>query len=153
MRTAMTAPGAALALLAVGACGSSSGGGGGSTSSTLVVGEFNPFTGPDAAFGPEMVGGCVPAIRLINAGGGVLGHQLSCVQEDTRGDPADAVPAAQKMMATETSLVGVLGPSSDGALATAPLLNQGHVPMFVDPGRGSGDGTVPPPGAGGGAAG
>jgi hypothetical protein len=57
------------------------------------------------------------------------------------------------MMATETSLVGVLGPSSDEALATAPLLNQGHVPMFVDPGRGSGDGTVPPPGAGGGAAG
>ena len=121
MRIAVTALGAALTLLALGAC--SSAGGGGSTSSTLVVGEFNPFTGPDAAFGPEMVGGCVPAVRLINSSGGVLGHQLSCVQEDTRGDPADAVPAAQKMMATETSLIGVLGPSSDEALATVPLLN------------------------------
>ncbi len=143
MRIAVKALGAALVLLAVGACSSSNGAsGGGSTSSTLVVGEFNPFTGPDAAFGPEMVGGCVPAVRLINANGGVLGHQLSCVQEDTRGDPADAVPAAQKMMATETSLTGVLGPSSDEALATVPLLNQGHVPMFVDTGQAAFDHTA-----------
>src|SRR6516162_8422057 len=136
MRIAVIAAGAAVALLAVGACSSSSGtSGGGSTSSALVVGEFNPFSGPDAAFGPEMVGGCVPAVRLINADGGVLGHQVTCVQEDTRGDPADAVPAAQKMMATESTLVGVLGPSSDEALATAPLLNQGQVPMFADTGQ------------------
>ena len=140
MRIAVRALGAALALVAVGACGSS-GGGGASASSTLVVGEFNPFSGPDASFGLEMAGGCIPAIRLINAGGGVLGHQMSCVQEDTRGDPADAVPAAQKMMATEASLIGVLGPSSDEALATAPLLNQGHVPMFVDTGQAAFDHT------------
>ena len=140
MRIAVRALGAALALVAVGACGSS-GGGGAPASLTLVVGEFNPFSGPDASFGLEMAGGCIPAIRLINAGGGVLGHQMSCVQEDTRGDPADAVPAAQKMMATEASLIGVLGPSSDEALATAPLLNQGHVPMFVDTGQAAFDHT------------
>lgn len=133
MRSAVTAAGAALALIAIAACGAP--GGGASAPATLMVGEFNPFTGPDAAFGPEMVGGCVPAVNLINASGGVLGHHLSCVQEDTRGDPADAVPAAQKMMATESSLVGVLGPSSDEALATVPLLNQGNVPMFVDTGQ------------------
>ncbi len=146
MRHAVTALAAALVLLSA-ACSSTSGGssspGGGSPSGAkLVVGEFNPFSGPDAAFGPEIVGGCIPAIRLINAGGGVLGHQMSCVQEDTRGDPADAVPAAQKMMATETSLVGVLGPSSDEALATAPLLNNGHVPMFGDTGQAAFDHTT-----------
>jgi branched-chain amino acid transport system substrate-binding protein len=135
--------GAALVLVAAGACGSPGGGaGGGSGSSTLVVGEFNPFSGKDASFGLEMAGGCFPAIRLINSSGGVLGHQLNCVQEDTRGDPADAVPAAQKMMATETSLIGVLGPSADEALATAPLLDQGHVPMFVDTGQAAFDHTT-----------
>src|SRR5713101_8248113 len=87
-------------------------------------------------------GARTPHRRRINANGGVLGHQLNCVQEDTRGDPADAVPAAQKMMATETSLIGVLGPSSDEALATAPLLNQGHVPMFVDTGQAAFDRTT-----------
>jgi ABC-type branched-subunit amino acid transport system substrate-binding protein len=141
MRVAVTALAAVLALASAAAC-SSSGGGSSAPAAVLVVGEFNPFTGPDAAFGPEMVGGCVPAVRLINAGGGVLGHQMSCVQEDTRGDPADAVPAAQKMMATETSLVGVLGPSSDEALATVPLLNTGRVPMFVDTGQAAFDHTT-----------
>jgi branched-chain amino acid transport system substrate-binding protein/neutral amino acid transport system substrate-binding protein len=133
MKTAVIAVGTAVALAALAGCSSSSSSG--ASASALVVGEFNPFTGHDAAFGPEMVGGCIPAIRLINANGGVLGHQLTCVQEDTRGDPADAVTAAQKMMATESSLIGVLGPSSDEALATVPLLNTGHVPMFVDTGQ------------------
>jgi branched-chain amino acid transport system substrate-binding protein len=133
MRIAVTSLGAALTLAVAAACGSA--GGSGSRPATLVVGEFNPFTGPDAAFGPEMVGGCIPAVRLINADGGVLRHRLSCVQEDTRGDPADAVPAAEKMIATERTLIGVLGPSSDEALATVPLLNGGHVPMFADTGQ------------------
>jgi branched-chain amino acid transport system substrate-binding protein len=133
MKTAVIAAGTALALAALAGCASSSSGS--ASASALVVGEFNPFSGPDAAFGPEMVGGCVPAVALINAGGGVLGHQMTCVQEDTRGDPADAVPAAQKMMATESTLAGVLGPSSDEALATVPLLNTGHVPMFADTGQ------------------
>jgi len=144
MRLAVTALAAVLALASVAACSSSSSSSSGSSAppSTLVVGEFNPFTGPDAAFGPEMVGGCIPAIRLINADGGVMGHKMSCVQEDTRGDPADAVPAAQKMIATETTLVGVLGPSSDEALATVPILDNAHVPMFVDTGQAAFDHTT-----------
>ena len=99
MRIAVIAVGAALALLAVGACGSA---GGGSASSTLVVGEFNPFTGPDAAFGPEMAGGCVPAVRLINANGGAGGHTLSSPQEDTRRRPAHLAPDPQNRTASAT---------------------------------------------------
>jgi len=133
MRIAVTSLGAALTLAVAAACSSASGGG--STQATLVVGEFNPFTGHDAAFGPEMVGGCVPAVRVINAAGGVLKHRLTCVVEDTRGDPADAVTAAEQMIATQTHLIGVLGPSSDEAQATVPVLNRAHVPMFVDTGQ------------------
>src|SRR5215469_886253 len=133
MRIAVTSLGVALTLAAAAACSSASGGG--SHPATLVVGEFNPFTGHDAAFGPEMVGGCVPAVRVINAAGGVLKHRLTCVVEDTRGDPADAVTAAEQMIATQTHLIGVLGPSSDEAQATVPVLNRAHVPMFVDTGQ------------------
>jgi ABC-type branched-subunit amino acid transport system substrate-binding protein len=103
--------------------------------STIVIGNFNPFSGADASFGPEMVAGCQPAVRLINNGGGVLGHKFSCVEFDTRGDPADAVPAANKMIATNSSLGGILGPSADEALATVPILDQAKVPMFVDTGQ------------------
>lgn len=102
---------------------------------TLSVGAFNPFSGGDADFGPEMMGGCIPAIRLINEAGGVLGDTMSCVAVDTRGDPADAVPAAGKMLATTSNLVGVLGPSADEAQATVPVINAAKVPMFADTGE------------------
>jgi branched-chain amino acid transport system substrate-binding protein len=102
---------------------------------TLTFASFNPFTGPDASFGPEMQSGCIVAEHLINKAGGVLGHQVTCVTVDTRGDPADAVPAAQKMIATTTNLVGLNGPSSDEALATVPIINLAHLPMFLDSGQ------------------
>jgi ABC-type branched-subunit amino acid transport system substrate-binding protein len=119
----------ALALAAAG-CGGGSGKPG-----ALVVGNFNPFSGGDADFGPEMVGGCAPAVRLINQAGGVLGHTMKCVAVDTRGDPADAVPAASKMLATTSNLVGVLGPSADEAQATVPVIDAAKVPMFADTGE------------------
>ena len=100
----------------------------------LTFVSFNPFTGPDANFGPEMAAGCAPAIRVINRAGGVLGHQVRCSTVDTSGDPAEAVPAAQKMLATAENLVGINGPSSDEALATVPIINRGKIPMFADTG-------------------
>ncbi len=109
--------------------------GGSSSKGPLVVAAFNPFSGGDASFGTEMMGGCVPAVRLINQAGGVLGHKVNCQAVDTRGDPADAVPAASKMIATTTNLVGVLGPSADEAQATVPVMNAAPVPMFADTGE------------------
>jgi branched-chain amino acid transport system substrate-binding protein len=120
---------AALVAAAVAGCGGTSANG------PLVVANFNPFSGPDASFGPEMVGGCEPAVRLINQAGGVLGHKFNCLAVDTRGDPADAVPAADKMIATTTNLVGVLGPSADEAQATVPVINTSKLPMFADTGQ------------------
>lgn len=104
-------------------------------SGTLEVAAFQPFTGADASFGPEMMAGCVPAIYLINHDGGVLGHQLTCTPVDTRGDPADAVPAAQQLVATASNLLGVLGPSSDEALATLPYFQRSQIPAFPDSGQ------------------
>src|ERR1700712_4483615 len=120
----------ALLGLAVAGCGGAGGAG-----SSLGVGAFNPFSGGDAAFGPEMMGGCVPAATLVNQAGGILGHKINCQAVDTRGDPADAVPAASKMLATTTNLVGILGPSADEAQATVPVINAAPVPMFADTGE------------------
>ncbi len=103
--------------------------------SALVIGNFNPFSGSKAAYGPLMMSGCVPAVNLINADGGVLGHKLTCQPEDSRGDPADAVPTAEKVVSTTPNLVAVLGPSSLTALATVPIFNAAKVPMFLDAGQ------------------
>jgi branched-chain amino acid transport system substrate-binding protein len=131
--------GAVAITAALAGCGGAGGSGSGSSSGGLVVGAFNPFTGADASFGPEMMAGCIPAVRLINQAGGVMGHKVSCAATDTRGDPADAVPAATKLVATTSNLIGVLGPSADEADATVPVFNTSKIPMFADTGEASFD--------------
>jgi branched-chain amino acid transport system substrate-binding protein len=135
---ALVAAGAVLTVSAAAAC-SSSAQSGAVQHSTLTVVSFNPFSGPDASFGPEMVAGCQAAATAVNAASGVLGNKVACASVDTRGDPADAVTGAAKMLATTSHLFGVLGPSSDEADSTAPLINAAKVPMFADTGESSFD--------------
>lgn len=106
----------------------------------LVFPTFNPFTGADASFGPEMRAGCPAAAKSVAAAGGILGHKtIECPQVDSRGDPADAVPAAQNLLATTSNLMSIIGPSSDEASATVPIFDAAHIPMFVDTGQPSFD--------------
>jgi branched-chain amino acid transport system substrate-binding protein len=114
------------------ACGSSSGGSGGSggqgANSPLEIAVFSPFSGPNADYGFFEYAGCPPAVRLINADGGVLGHDLTCTIVDNRGDPADAVPAAAKMLATSPHLVAIIDGDSGLLSATVPMFNKAHIP-------------------------
>ena len=100
-------------------------------SGTLVVANFIPFTGPNALFGPWQIGSCWAAVDLLNSGGGVLGNDLTCEAFDTQGNPAQAVPVAQQMVAGTPELVGVIGVSSDEAQASAPVLNEARIPFFA----------------------
>jgi ABC-type branched-subunit amino acid transport system substrate-binding protein len=112
---------------------------GAAQNSTLTVAAFNPFTGQDASFGPEALAGCQAAAAAVNAAGGVLTRKVTCTGVDTHGDPADGVTGGAKMLATLSHMFGVLGPSSDEADETAPLLNAARVPMFADTGASSFD--------------
>jgi ABC-type branched-subunit amino acid transport system substrate-binding protein len=143
-RTRAPALVAAAAVLAVSAAACSSSQTSAVTHSTLTVAAFNPFTGPDASFGPEMMAGCLTAAAEVNAAGGVLSNKVACSSVDTRGDPADAVTAAAKMLATTPHLLGVLGPSGDEADSTAPLINAAKIPMFADTGQASFDRSTLP---------
>lgn len=124
------------AALTASACASNGTAGSGSSGSgQLDIAIFHAFSGPNAAYGPEAAAGCYPAIRLINAAGGVLGHKLACLPVDSKGDPADAVPAATKLTATASSLVGVLGGGTDTATAVVPLFQQAQIPIFSTTGQ------------------
>jgi ABC-type branched-subunit amino acid transport system substrate-binding protein len=140
--TASVALGAAVA-----GCGGASTAAAGHDTGTnpVVVAAFNPFSGPDASFGPEEMAGCIPAAAAIQAAGGILKHkQVSCKAVDSRGDPADAVPAAESLIATTGGLMGVIGPSSDEATATVPLFNRAHIPMIGDTGQAAFDHSTYP---------
>jgi len=113
--------------------------GGGATASAslpkLVVADVAPFTGPDAALGPTYLVACDAATNAINAAGGVLGHDLTCKSVDTRGDPADAVPAVRQMYASTSNLVLVIGLTSDEAASVVPIINANKTVMFAMTGQ------------------
>jgi ABC-type branched-subunit amino acid transport system substrate-binding protein len=139
----------ATAALAVGlsACGSnSSGASGGSTSgsspgSTLTVADVAPFSGADAALGPTYLASCYGSTAAINNAGGVLGHKLTCKSVDTRGDPADAVPAVNQMFASTPNLALVIGCTSDEAAAVVPVINSHKMTAFCMTGQSEFDST------------
>lgn len=130
----------AVGALAMSACASSgsatgggaaAGGGGNSANgSTLNLVAFDPFSGSDASYGPLALSGCYPAVHLINNAGGVLGHNLNCATSDSRGDPQDAVPAANAITAHSASDVAILGPSSDEILSTIHIFESAKLPSF-----------------------
>src|SRR5205823_6963433 len=97
-----------VAALMLAACGGTSGGSG-LGSGPLLVGVLAPFSGADASFGPRYLAGCYAASLSINGAGGIGGRQVSCQQFDTKGEPADAVPAANSMIAGSSNLMGVVG--------------------------------------------
>jgi ABC-type branched-subunit amino acid transport system substrate-binding protein len=123
--------------LVLAACGSSSkskansaGAAAPAAHGNLVVADLAPFSGADAALGPIYYASCLGATHAINDAGGVLGHQLTCKTVDTRGDPADAVPAARQMFATTSNLAMVIGVTSDEASTVVPIINANKMVVF-----------------------
>jgi len=135
----------ALVLAACSSSGSSSGSAASSASPSagakLTIADVAPFSGPDAALGPTYLASCYGATSAINAAGGVLGHMLTCKTVDTRGDPADAVPAVNQMFASTPSLALVIGCTSDEAASVAPIINSHKMAMFCMTGQSEFDHT------------
>jgi branched-chain amino acid transport system substrate-binding protein len=125
------------AIVVLAACGGGGGtsSGNGLGSGPLLVGVIAPFTGADAGLGPAYYAACLAAAPEINNNGGVGGRQVSCQQFDTRGEPADAVPAANQMVASNSNLMAVVGCTSDEAATVAPIINRAHIPMFCMTGQ------------------
>jgi branched-chain amino acid transport system substrate-binding protein len=131
-----TTPPAAPATSATGAASSAAASTGASpTGSPLTIADVAPFSGPDAALGPTYLASCYGATSAINAAGGVLGHPLTCKSVDTRGDPADAVPAVNQMFASTSGLSLVIGCTSDEAASVAPVINAHKMAMFCMTGQ------------------
>jgi branched-chain amino acid transport system substrate-binding protein len=125
-----------LVVLVVAACGGgSSSTGGGLGSGQLLVGVIAPFSGADAGLGPAYLAACLAAAPEIDNNGGVGGRMVSCQQFDTRGEPADAVPAANSMIAAHSNLMAAIGCTSDEAATVAPIMDRAHIPMFCMTGQ------------------
>jgi len=121
--------------IAASACGGSSQATPRTMTGTVVVANFNSFSGPNADFGPEQYAGCYAAIQLINRTGGALGHSLDCIKVDSQGEQVAGEQAARSMLASTPNLVAVSGPGSNEALTTIPLIDRARIPFFPEAGQ------------------
>jgi branched-chain amino acid transport system substrate-binding protein len=127
------------------ACASSSGAGGslGSPGSPVTFGVLHPFTGAYASVGEAALQGVTVATTEINANGGILGHKLQIVHADTLGDPVDAVPAAEHMIASNHP-AGIIGPGGLEIGAIQRILDADKIPFEFEGGDTAFDNTTDP---------
>ncbi|GAA4083006.1 ABC transporter substrate-binding protein [Nocardioides kongjuensis] len=100
---------AAVAALSLAACSLPSSSNGGSTSDGSVkLGLLAPLTGASAADGKAMRQGAELAVKELNAGGGVNGHEISLESADVKDLKADAVASAVSRLTADPEVAAVI---------------------------------------------
>ena len=91
----------------------------GAASAQIKMGVAGPITGPNAAFGAQLVNGTQQAVDDINKAGGILGQKITLEQGDDVSDPKQGVSVANKFVGDGVKFVvghfnsGVTIPASD----------------------------------------
>jgi branched-chain amino acid transport system substrate-binding protein len=132
LRVLTAATAAVLAGLSLAACSSSGSGPAAAASATgsITLGELGPLTGSRADIGTAMVQGAKLALGVVNATGGVLGHQVTLDPQDDASDPADAVPALDKEITVDHA-VAIVGPIVQTAPVALPLAAKANIPDLM----------------------
>src|ERR1700674_17063 len=121
-----------LAACAAAACALAACGGSATPTSKLptggvTMGVLSCFTGSLASLGAAMLQGSQVAQQAINAGGGILGQQLTINHADTQCDEADGAVAVRQLLAA-SNIVGIIGPETQEINAVAPIVSSAKVP-------------------------
>jgi branched-chain amino acid transport system substrate-binding protein len=91
----------------------------GAASAEVKFAVAGPITGPNAAFGAQLVQGTQQAVEDINKAGGILGEKLALEQGDDVSDPKQGVSVASTFVGDGVKFVighfnsGVTIPASD----------------------------------------
>jgi len=109
----------------------------------IVFGDLHPFTGQYASVGTHSFAGAKAAEACINDAGGVLGRQLQIATGDTVGDPADAVPALNKLLSVDNA-VAIIGPGGLEIGAAQPILDSHKIPFMFEGGLSAVDKNTDP---------
>jgi branched-chain amino acid transport system substrate-binding protein len=98
-------------------------------SGTLKIGLLSGFSGPYAAFGPDMANSI--EVYLDQHGGKIGGLNVSVVQEDESATPQEALLKARKLVEQDrvNVLMGLV--SSANALAVRDLLDGSKTPTII----------------------
>ena len=97
----------------------------------IKLGEIDPLTGKEAAFGQSSHRGIVLAIEEINARGGVLGRPLQLVTEDNQSKAGESATIAKKLIGRERVVAILNGGTSSQCLESAPFCQNARIPFMA----------------------
>src|ERR1700685_4639528 len=103
----------------------------GAASAQIKLGVAGPITGPNAAFGAQLVQGTTQAVEDINKAGGILGQQLTLEQGDDVSDPKQGVSVANKFVGDGVKLV--VGHFNSGVTIPASEVYQDNGVLMITP--------------------
>lgn len=87
------------------------------------IGCILAFTGPASWLGEPERRTALWLENKINKAGGINGHPLKLLIEDTKGDPTTAVLAAKKLL--KEGVLAIVGPSTSGeSMAVVPIMEE-----------------------------
>lgn len=135
LTTATAAIAACSAAVLLAACSSSGSSGGDSGSGIpagdIVFGETLPLSGPYAQVGGFEKLGIDVDTSVLNAHGGIAGHNVKVITLDDKGDPATALANARKLI-EEDHVAGILNGSLGPASAlTVPYFMKAGIPTVL----------------------
>jgi branched-chain amino acid transport system substrate-binding protein len=94
------------------------------------VGAIFAVTGPAAWLGTPERNTAKMIEQEVNKAGGINGHPLEIIIEDTVGDPTKTVTAAKKLI-TKDEVLAIVGPSRSGTtMAVIPIVEEAKVPLI-----------------------
>lgn len=74
----------------------------------ILMGIYQPLSGPSAYYGQTAVNGARLAVREINEAGGILGRRVILIEEDDAGDVTVTISAVKKLILRD-KVVAIIG--------------------------------------------
>ena len=97
----------------------------------IKIGEIEPMTGKEAAFGQSAHRGIMMAVEEINARGGILGRPLQVLVEDNQSKAGDSATIAKKLLARDKVIAVLCGGTSSNCLEIAPICQAARIPFLA----------------------
>jgi branched-chain amino acid transport system substrate-binding protein len=102
---------------------------------SVTFASTTAFSGP-SSFQGTVVGGVLKAAQAyLDSVGGILGHKVAIKFVDTKGDPADAVPATEKFVSTTSHVMLDDQLGTTDAPALVPIVNRAKIPIWASAGN------------------
>ncbi|MDX3807568.1 ABC transporter substrate-binding protein [Bosea thiooxidans] len=115
----------------------------GITDKTIKIGIFGPLSGPNMAYGFDVVNAAKMYYDKINREGGIHGRQIEYVVEDDRCNANDLVAAVKKLVEQDQVFMLNGGSCSAAVVAAKDYVVRNKVPYLML--NASGDGALFPP--------